>query len=776
MKKAVKFALLATVGFSAISMPAFAQEADETEASANDGEIIVTATRRAERLQDVPLAVNAVSGEQLAESGFQSLTDIQYQFSGVQFGVTGQDGGFRLRGVGTAGGFSSSSEQNVGTVVDNVVIPFGNPVGSLGDLERVEVLKGPQGTQFGKNASSGVVNITTKRPTLGEFNGSAFASYAELNEHDFHGSLNVPLGTTAAVNVYAYHREHDGYVQNVVRNESWGATENYGVRGKLLWEPSEDLSIYLIGDWSKSTRTGPAQLWTLQRTPNLSNPQSAGRFNPLLALGVVPGFNNTVSAEDGAGYGGEVNFGSSLEINYDLGDYTLTSVTAYRKLDEKRQEYSLDTSPLPIFAAQSTGVDRSFLSEEIRLTSPSGGTLEYVAGVYLSQLKSGFGSYTSAQLRPAQPFNPFIVSITNGRNTSSTKSDSIAAFVDGAVRLGESFRILGGLRVQKDSVEASNFSVIDPNFAPAPPGPPIPNVVNNYSARPLVTGSTKATDWSGRIGFDYKPSEDILLFGTLARGYLGPTVTFSGLTGTRVAVKPQTVQDITVGAKMQFLDKALTVNVNAFFDTYKNLQTSVLRNNEFITENAGGFKANGFELELVMRPSDRFSVNAGYTFSDTKFTDYVTDCPQNFQAAGAASIAANCVEPTTAGSVARYQARGEALPGAPKHSLTTGVDFNQPIGESLVFEASANYYLRSRVQYNVGNPEAAQKGYGIAGLNFSLGDADDAWRISVFARNLFNTRFHAAIGPLSFSAPGGIWNWNTRDGRRTIGASAEMRF
>lgn len=776
MKGAMKYALLATAGLAALSTPARAQDAQDTETAVDDGEIVVTATRRAERLQDVPLAVNAISGDDLAEAGFRNLTDIQYQFSGVQFGVTGQDGGFRLRGVGTAGGFTSSSEQNVGTVIDNVVIPFGNPVGSLGDLERVEVLKGPQGTQFGKNASSGVVNITTLRPRLGAFSGSAYASYAELNEHDIHGSLNVPLGSTAAFNIYAFHREHDGYVRNVVRNETWGGLENYGLRGKLLWEATDDLSIYLIGDWSKAKRMGPGQLWTLQRLPSLANPQTAGRFGSLASLGVVPGFNNLLSAEDGAGFGAEINYGGSLEINYALGDYTLTSVSAYRKLDERPQVFAIDTSPLPIFTAQSNGIDRSFLSEELRLTSPQGSTFEYVAGVYLSRLKSGYGGYTSAQLRPGQPFNPFIVSITNGRNTATTKSDSIAGFIDGSVRLGGAFRLLGGLRVQQDSVDAAAFSVIDPNFPPAPPGPPRPNVVNNYAARALATGSTKATDWSGRIGFDFKPSEDILLFGTLARGYLGPTVTFSGLTGTRVAVNPQTVRDITFGAKMQFLEKALTVNVNAFFDQYKNLQTSVLRNNEFITENAGGFNANGFELELIMRPSARFSFNASYTYSRTRFTDYITDCPQNFQAAGAAAIAANCTEPTTVGGVARYQARGEALPGAPAHTLTAGVDFNQPIGDSLVFDASANYYLRSRVQYNVGNPDAAQDGYGIAGLNFAIGDVDDAWRVSLFARNLFDKRFHAAIGPLSFSAPGGIWNWNTRDGRRTLGASFETRF
>ena len=741
------------------------------------GEIIVTATRRAERLQDVPLAVSALTGAQLQESGFQNLQDIQYQFSGVQFGVTGQDQGFRLRGVGTAGGFSSSSEQNVATVVDNVVVPFGNPITSLGDLDRVEVLKGPQGTQFGKNASSGVVNITTRRPDLNEFGGSAFVSYGSLDEHDIHGSLNIPIGGTAGFAVYAFHRQHDGFIRNVVRNETWGGTENYGVRAKLLFQPSDDFSAYLIGDYSKMERFGPGQLWTLQRLPPLSNPQTAGRFNPVLALGIVPGFNNTLTAEEGPGYDSEENFGVSLELNFGLGgDYNLTSVTAFRGLDDGPREFALDLSPLPIFTAQTTGLDREFMSQELRLSSPKGSAFEYIAGIYLSSLKAAdLDDYTSAQLRPGQPFNPFITSITNGRNRSSTTSDSAAAFVDGTFGLTDTFKLIGGLRLQHDKVDAKNFSTIDPNFLPGPPGPPRPNVVNFYTARPLVTGSTSRTDWSGRAGFQFEPTQDLLFFGTVARGYLGPTVTFSSLTSTRVEVNPQTVQDITIGAKTQFFDRMLTLNGNVFYDKYKNLQTSVLRNNEFITENAGGFEAKGFEIEAVVRPMRRLSINAGYTFSDTKFTDYVTDCPANIQAAGAAAIAATCREPAAPGGVARFQARGESLPGAPKHSVTLGADFSQPIG-SLELDLSANYYYRSRVQYNVGNPDASQPGYDTVGLSAGVGAADGAWRIGAFVRNLFDKRFHAAIGPLSFSAPGGIYNWHTREGRRTIGVSGEVRF
>ena len=227
MRKFTTSIALGSASLLALATPAWAQEGSSTseqaaESASSGADIIVTATRRAERLQDVPIAVSALSGDQLAATGFKDLTNIAYTFSGVQFGTTPNDAGFRVRGVGTLGGFTSASEAPVGLVVDNVVIGFGSPVNSLGDLERIEVLKGPQGTQFGKNASSGVINITTKKPELGEFNGNVFASYGSFDERDIHGAVNIPIGSKAALNIYAFDRAYDGFIKNVVRDETWG--------------------------------------------------------------------------------------------------------------------------------------------------------------------------------------------------------------------------------------------------------------------------------------------------------------------------------------------------------------------------------------------------------------------------------------------------------------------------------------------------------------------------------------------------------------------------
>ena len=789
MTKFTRIALLAGIGLTgiaaaALATPALAQPAPAAAEPAADAapaydtaDILVTATRRSERLQDVPIAVSTISAEQIAKGGFQKLTDLQYQFSGLQYGTSPNDSGFRMRGVGSAGGFSSSSEQNVGTVVDNVVIPFGNPVQSLGDLERVEVLKGPQGTQFGKNASSGVVNITTAKPKFDALSGKGFVSYAELNEVNANAALNVPIASNAAIAVYGFYRRNDGFLHDVPLNIDWGAEKSYGGRAKLLWEPSNDLSIYLIGDYSKTTRVGPGQLWTLNRLPFdvAQNPLMGVRFGNLAALGITPGFYNAKSAEEYPGFGEEANFGGSLEVNYALsGGYNLTSINAYRKFADGKNQFAIDGTSFPVFTAQQDGTPQTFVSQELRLTSPKSSAFEFTTGVYGSIRKVGNNSHFSrAQLRPATPFpagpggSQLIVDIAGGQSNTQTRSASLAGFIDGRFHVTEQLSLIGGARYQYDKVNSRFFSIVDPAFAPGSFG--AQGFVVPYTPTALKSGRVSKGGFSGKAGAEYKISRDVLLFATVARGYLGPTVTFSGLTGTQSSVNPQTVRDVTIGVKSQLFNRAVTFNANVFFDQYKTLQTSVFNGVEFLTQNAGGFRANGFEADASWRVSKELSFHGSFTYSDTKFTNYVTSCPSVVKAGYTCFLGSD-------GKTSLVQAAGEPLSGAPKTSATFGADIKLPINDTLTFDWSANAYYRARVQYDVANAISFQKGYATIGLNTGIGSADGRWRVGVFARNLFDQRFHAAVIGLPFADAGGEANWLTREGRRTVGGRVQFSF
>jgi len=766
-------ALLAgTIGVGNVAAGEAVTDANGSSAPGID-EIIVTATRREERLQDVPIAVSVISGSQLADTGFKTLTDIQYTLPGVYFGVSPNDAGFRLRGVGTAGGYSSSSEQNVGTVVDGVVVPFGNPVSSLGDVERIEALKGPQGTQFGKNASSGVVNITTSKPDLTKFSGDVLGSYGSLNERDLHASLNLPIGGTAAAQIFVFDRANDGFIDNVVLHQDWGGSHSTGARGKLLWQPTSDLSAYLIVDYSDTKTKGPGQLWTIHSLSPAYDPFFNPPFVNLAALGVVPGMNNNRSIDDYGGNQEQTNYGASLQLDLNLGANTLTSVSAYRGQKDFPINYSIDATPLPRFEAQSEGDRNSFVSQEVRLTSPKTDVFSYVGGVYISHQIRGYQPQ-SAQLRPDPTNAGLVVSITDGIGQSETGSTSQAAFVDGSLKLTDQWHILAGGRVTHDRAVASTFSVVDPSLPPFDPPPPFgtgPSGTIPYSPIAYKSAQISKTDFSGRFGTEFEFTPDSLLYATYARGYLGPTVTFSALTSTESSVKPQTVDDVTIGAKTQFLERRLTLNGDIFYDKYKDLQTSVFNGLEFLTENAGGLTAKGFELEGSYRLAKHVGVTAGYAYSHAFFTDYLTNCPASVQVLGAAAVGAQC---GNAGGT--FQARGKELPGAPEQTVNVGVTYEHALPANLAFDAAANYYFRDRVYGAAGDSTTIEPSYQIVNLNLGIGAQDQLWRVSAFARNLFDQHFSSAIIGLPFSNPGATVNWATREGRRTIGVAIESRF
>jgi iron complex outermembrane receptor protein len=222
---------------------------------------------------------------------------------------------------------------------------------------------------------------------------------------------------------------------------------------------------------------------------------------------------------------------------------------------------------------------------------------------------------------------------------------------------------------------------------------------------------------------------------------------------------------------MQFLDRTLTVNLNAFWDKYKDLQTSVFDGQEFLTENAGGAEVKGFEVELVARPSKTFSVNASFTYSDAKFTDYITACPTVFVVAGTAATVCNAS--ATPGQL--FDASGEVLPGSPKYSIVLGANWEYPITDRLTFDASSNLSFRSKTQNAVGDKNTIQPAYEVVNVNLGIGDADGAWRVGGFVRNLFDVDFNSAILGLPFS-DGGYVNWRTREAERTFGVSFEARF
>lgn len=747
--------LLGSVAAMALpAMPAFAQDAGPGAAATGD-EIIVTATRREERLQDVPLSVTAVSGESLAQSGLKEVSDIQYLAPNITFSATNpvsNGGGYQIRGVGTQT-YDSGVEQTVGLVIDGVVIGLSRDPGSTGfaDIERIEVLRGPQGTLFGKNSSAGVIQVVTKRPRMDDASFSLDLKYGERNDRVVQASANVPLGDTLALRISGYSNGQDGAIPYVLTpSRAVGDRRNNGLRAKLLWEPSDNLSFLLSGEYQTAfARDG--QIIQSLGTSALFNSQFA-RFAE------KPGPNVYKSYMDGDWTADTKLYAGSIEINADIGEHLLTSITAYRKL-ETLQLSDIDASPANIFNNSDGGVDSNQFTQELRLTSPGGNRLEYVLGLYYYRTENGgyavqYGNYYGLFGAP--------VVVGGGQRDATNKVRSLAAFGNVTFALTDAFKLIGGLRYTNDRNHGT--LVVSPLPFPAVPLGTLPN----------YDGTVKADNVSGKIGVQFEPSRDFMLYATYSTGFKGPAI--DGTAGIIREVRPETVKSWEVGLKTSFLDGKGTFNIAAYWSNYRDFQAQTfditITPPAFYLSNAGLLRARGIEVETGFRVTPALRLSASGSYNDATFREYDGQCYPGQPISPV--VGQGCyVVPGTTTTVANY--RGFRLPNAPKWSYILRADYKQAIGGDMAIDAAANWAWRTKTQAVIGDPNAEIPSYGLLNGTIGFGAEDGSWRVGIYARNLLDKRFYApyAAGVIN---PGGYSKIVMPEAFRTIGGTLSFRI
>jgi iron complex outermembrane receptor protein len=395
-------ALLAGTALATLAAPAFAQDtaAAPTAATpraatpaADTGEdVVVTARFRNESLQSVPIAITAVSGQSLAERQLNTVENIAATIPAVGFrsGASNKDRTIFIRGVGTIT-TSPGVEPSVSTVLDGVVLTRpGQSTLDLGEVERIEVLRGPQGTLFGKNASAGVVNIVTRNPT-DEFRMFGEAGVTSDEEYRIKAGISgaiVPGKVQALIG--GLYDDFKGNVRNVTRNDDVNGYRRYGARGKLVITPSDALKFTIIGDYLNSHDTTPTSVYA--RTSRTAYPTGIVTNSPdlaaaLTASGIRADASNRRTNNDTITDVRDENYGGSFTGDLTLGDYHLTSITGWRQwLNTQRQDYDSVAALSTAFpSGQDTGrVNTKQFSEELRLTSPKGGLIDYVPAPIIS--------------------------------------------------------------------------------------------------------------------------------------------------------------------------------------------------------------------------------------------------------------------------------------------------------------------------------------------------------------------------------------------------------
>jgi iron complex outermembrane receptor protein len=769
-EKPMKTTLRHAAGFAALAFaaaglaaPAFAQSADE--------EIVVTAQKRSERLQDVPLAVSAFTGDQLEQAGIGNAVDLRYLAPSVNYGTSAntRGEGLQVRGVGTQI-FGDGVEQSVGVVIDGV--PMGrNGMGiqEIADIERIEVLRGPQGMLFGKNASAGLISVVTRDPVLGENSLALRGSYATLNDIQLRATGNVALGEEAALRISYASRERDGFIRNIARNEDLGSLDNQSIRAKFLAQVTPDLRFVLAGDWAQSDTLCCA--WTARQS-------GPGTFLTLNTLqNIRPGPTNLTNAAGARFFQDQNYWGLSSQADWDLGFATLTGVASYRYW---LAEDNNDPDILPInvldFNAGDSEVDQSTF--EIRLSSPGDQALEWTVGLFALQMVNEGGNTQAGTLGLAPPALPAGATLGNTRR-SETKNESNAIFGQVGYTLADKFKvILGGRYTDESLAVVFNNRVATGSIASIP---------GRFVGSAAAKKNTTNTSW--RVTAQYDFTDDVMAYATAARGYKGPAYDQNVVNPTIVFTREEIPTTYEIGFRSSLFGGSTIFNAAAFTTTFKDFQAQVFDQSvfpsRFATANAGELETQGVELEFRTRPTDGLTFSGNLAYVDAVFNDFKgVACYQGQTALPFGTPRTSprqCINQTATGSAAT-EGTGNSLPNSPKWTGNFAANYERDIGGLRGF-GGLSYFYRDDVSYSAaGDPNLRQDGYGLLGAQFGIGGQDERWRLTVFGRNLTDENFVTNIIPqpvlqtTPLSAPGAYSQFPTADTRRTVGVSLDVKF
>jgi iron complex outermembrane receptor protein len=716
-------------------------------------EIVVTAQRRDESLQNVPVSVTSISGKALENSNFRSVTDLQYVVPGVQFDAT-NGAAFQIRGVGSTS-FDYSNEKSVSLVVDDVVMDGqrDNGLTGLADIQQVDVLMGPQGTLFGKNSTSGVIAITTVKPVLGEFSARGSMSYGAREDHNATLTLNVPLGDKLALRVSGFHQGQDGYGRYTTLNQPLNSYREYGYRAKLRFQPNEDVELTYFNDyenhWDNFIRTSVSGA-----TPAVTALQ--------IANGVTPGRENDDDADSKMGRTATETWGHSLRAQVRIGRDTLTSITAYR---DTRYEGDAPANLVPAdqfaFLPYNRGTIKSWkFSQELRWASPTGGFVEYLGGLFYNRLQAD-----STQLQWATLGAP-LVSATGVKRTNfytltgaigdpgnavRFQTDNITAAAFGQLKFNLTPRAslaFSGRYTHDDNSQNYGFFWIDPL--------PLTGVAATFtptSARPLQTyGAIKGDNFSYRIAGQYNVTNAIMLYATWSTGYKPGGAAFVGNNYSPYGA--ETVKSLEAGIKTELFDRRVRLNADLFTSKFSDFQASLISyvpGNPLpvvAIGNAGGLKSQGAEMTFAWRATNALTLNGGLTYADAHFTDYAYNATTNYG--------------------------GTKLTNAPEWQGTASAVYDREIGGTVRLRANLDYAYRSKVWTAIGQPAYSEvPGYGLANARISLAPVNRDIEVGVYARNLFDTYYSAAFQQYSTLS---LVHYVARDAHRTVGVFAKFGF
>ena len=762
------------------------EEPESTLGLQQGGDIVVTARRRSESVQDVPIAMSVIGGTTLAETGVYNVGRLTQIQPSLQFYSTNpRNSAANIRGLGAPFGLTNDGiEQGVGIYVDQVYYSrIASATFDFTDTERIEVLRGPQGTLYGKNTTAGAINISTRKPSF-EPEARVELTGGNLNFFQGKASISGPLmEDKVAIRLSTSVTSRKGTIYNVTTGKNVNSQDNLGLRGQLLFQASPTLDFTFYADYSKQNPDCCAQIFarvgTTQRPLNRQYEALASAFNyappSRNAFDRITDLDTPLQAKQELG-------GASLLGNLDLGFATVTSVTAWRfwNWDPSNDR---DFLGLPITTVSANPSQQRQFSQELRLGSNGKNTLDYVIGAfYFHQTIDTQGLQVQGPaasrflLNPTSSLanDPAVLNGLTARNTIGFTNDSAAVFGKLTWHVADNFEIAPGLRVNYDKKKGDYQSVVTTGT-----GALLSCAKAAQDASPIVTAQCGVLspqsyqpdfdNWnvSGDITASYDFAPTIHGYATYARSYKSGGINLSGLplgldnlpALDAATVKPEKVSNYEIGLKTQLLDRRVTFNLAGFWTditdyqaTVTNGQLGVLRG---YLANAGKVRTRGVEADISVRPTTQINAYFNTAYTDAKYVKFVdAPCPPELSG-GTAASATNPASPagTPGGfSPANCDVSGQRLPGVSKWAFSFGAEYDLPAtiaGYDGYFYAGYDGSYRSNFSSNPSESIYTNiDAYSIH--NFRLGyKANDKWNVFGWLRNAFDRNYYEVLATQS---------------------------
>ncbi|MFS6894869.1 TonB-dependent receptor [Pseudomonas aeruginosa] len=769
---ALLLALGGALPASAADAPAPAEEAPPLASSVPDkadtalGKVTVTARRREEDSQKVPTPITVLGGETLEAQRISRVQDLQQVLPSVNVAyIHARQSSVAVRGIGNNPA-SDGLEGSAGIYLDNVYLGRpGMAVFDLLDIEQLELLRGPQGTLFGKNTTAGVLNISTRAPTF-TAERTVEVSGGQDGYFQGRGTVSGPLGETLAGRLSAYRTRDDGYIKNIHDDNYLNGGERQGARGQLLFEPNEDFSLRWIADYNEEDSSngsmvvygGAERFWqraALVGASPLRDPQRR-KVN-------INGRQH-VSVHQG---------GSSLEANWNLaGGYRLTSISAYRYWHFT----PANDEQLNVSAINDTGVevhDRQF-SQEIRLASPTGGAFDYVVGAYA--FRQNLGNKTFTSYGPLADLyllgaNLGALNDTYSKANGKIETDSFALFAQGTWHLTERLDFNAGLR---GTYEEKNAKV--ERFAPLG-GAAVGGVgaaVRNGQLGAYDSGDLSQYNFapSALLSLSYQFSDDLLGYASLSHGEKSGGVNLAvgsapSAGADSLLVGPERANDAELGLKSTLFDRRLLLNANLFWTGIHGYQATTLYQAPGSTQlvqvlaNAGSVRSRGLEFEATALPLRGLTLNFNGSYNDVTYLSFKdAPCPAEVS--------------TRPGAPSSCDLSGQRVVGASKWIANLNGEYQWRLDDRFQPYVSASYAYRSAAEGTLDNSDLSKiDGYALvnlaAGLRSDLGDGQ--LDTSVWLKNAFDKDYYLS----AFASINGSYTASVGQ-PRTLGVSLRYDF